>query len=148
MKTASAPSTGKITRLLIISLLLVFGLAGRPWAAEKAQLEILYMNHGPMRPTLVRIRELLQDFPHAFEIHWYDFDTPAAGKFMKRRRLSGHIPLLILLNGRSDFDVNGRRVQLRGFPTGAAPFKKVEGNWSFGDLRLIFEQNTAPAGGR
>lgn len=112
-------------------------------AGDKVHIDILHMNHGPLRPTIAKIKNLLENYTDTIQASWYDFDTPAGKTFMKKKKLSGHIPLLLLIDGESDFSIDGRDVQLRGFPTGASPFKQVEGNWSLDDLKSIFDQKTA-----
>jgi len=129
--------------LLLAGTLLLFSLAGQSMAGDKVQLEILHMNHGPLRPTIVKIKDLLENYTDTIQASWFDFDTPAGKKFMKKQNLSGHIPMLLLIDGESDFTIDGRNVQLKGFPTGASPFKTVEGNWSLDDLKIIFDQKTA-----
>ena len=61
---------------------------------------------------------------------------------MKKQKLTGHVPLLLILEGQSDFTINGREVLFQGFPTGVSPFKQVEGNWSLDDLQIILDQKT------
>ncbi len=129
-----------ILPLLVVAFLLVVGRADLASAGPGHRLEILYMNHGPMRPTIAKIRDLLAPHTGSIQAVWYDFDTPAGKRFMKDKKLKGHIPLLLVLDGRSDFLVNGRPVRLQGFPSGAGPFKSVEGDWSLEDLQTILAE--------
>lgn len=128
----------------IVASIIIFGMStGQATAAAKqVQLDILYMNHGPMRPTIVKIKKLVANYKGSLQVSWYDFDQPEGKAFMKKQKLTGHIPLLLILDGQSDFTIDGREVLLQGFPTGASPFKQVEGNWSLDDLQVIFEQRT------
>ncbi|HIP38089.1 MAG TPA: hypothetical protein EYG88_01645 [Desulfocapsa sulfexigens] len=128
--------------LLIVGFLFLFCLTDQSVAGDKVQLDILHMNHGPMRPTIAKIKVLLESYTDTIQASWYDFDTPAGKKFMKKQKLTGHIPMLLMLDGESDFSIESRDVRLSGFPTGASPFKKVEGNWSLDDLKIIFDQKT------
>ncbi len=122
----------------------MFGMSGGQATAvdnnKRIQLDILYMNHGPMRPTIDKIKKLVANYKGGLQVSWYDFDQPQGKAFMKKQKLTGHIPLLLILDGQSDFTVDGREVLLQGFPTGAGPFKQVEGNWSLDDLQVILEQ--------
>jgi hypothetical protein len=111
-------------------------------AGKQVQLDILYMNHGPMRPTIGKIKKMVADYKGSLQASWYDFDQPEGKAFMKKQKLTGHIPLLLILDGLSDFTIDGREVLLHGFPTGASPFKQVEGNWSLEDLQVILDQKT------
>ena len=124
----------------------MFGVStGQATAADnnkRVQLDILYMNHGPMRPTIGKIKKLVANYKGSLQVSWYDFDRPEGKAFFKKQKLTGHIPLLLILDGQSDFTIDGRQVLLQGFPTGVSPFKQVEGNWSLDDLQVIFEQKT------
>jgi hypothetical protein len=111
-------------------------------AKAPVNVEILYMNHGPMEPTLRDLRELFAGFQDKVSAHWYDVDQAAGKAFMEDKKIQGHVPLLILVNGEKQFKSSGREVILQGFPTGAGPFSSVEGNWSVADLRLILNELT------
>lgn len=125
-----------VASVIIISMSAVHATA----AAKQIQLDILYMNHGPMRPTIGKIKKLVTNYKGSLQVSWYDFDRPDGKAFMKKQKLSGHIPLLLILDGQSDFTIDGKQVRLQGFPTGASPFKQVEGNWSLDDLQVILDQ--------
>ncbi|MBW1750013.1 MAG: hypothetical protein JRJ37_04815 [Deltaproteobacteria bacterium] len=128
----------------IVAPIIIFSMfTGQATAAAKqVQLDILYMNHGPMRPTIGKIKNLVANYKGSLQASWYDFDQPEGKAFMKKQKLTGHIPLLLVLDGQSDFSIDGREVLLQGFPTGASPFKQVEGNWSLDDLQSILDQKT------
>ena len=128
----------------IVASIIMFSLsAGQATAVgNQVQLEILYMNHGPMRPTIGKIKKLVANYKGSIQVSWYDFDRPEGKAFMKKQKLTGHIPLLLILDGQSNFTIEGRQVLLQGFPTGASPFKQVEGNWSLDDLQVILDQKT------
>jgi len=129
---------------LIAASIIVFSWNGQAAAAEKqAQIDILYMNHGPLRSTIAKIKALLNDYQETIQASWYDVNQQSGKEFMQEHKLHGHIPLLILLNGQSDFSIDGRAVLLQGFPTGASPFKQVEGNWSPDDLRILFDRQVS-----
>ena len=109
-------------------------------AADKVQVDILYMNHGPMRPTVAKVKKLLGDYGERIQATWYDFDSPAGQTFMQEKKIAGHVPMLIMIEGQSDFNLGDREVEFKGFPSGAGPFKRVEGNWSLDDLKQLIEQ--------
>ena len=127
------------TKIILFTLALVLFSCCPAISAEKQhQMDILFMNHGPMRPTIAKIRTLLTEYPHV-QAAWHDFDTDSGKRFMKQEKLQGHIPLLIMLNRQSSFNLDKRDILLKGFPTGASPFKQVEGNWSIDDLKRILD---------
>ena len=127
--------------ILIVASLIIFSWSGLTVAAAKPlRVEILYMNHGPLRPTIAKIKTLLNNYQKTIQASWYDVNQQSGHDFMQKHKLNGHIPLLILVNGQSEFSIDGRKVIMQGFPTGASPFKQVEGNWSLNDLRILFDQ--------
>lgn len=134
-------STIKVVAILFFASIL-FSWPGQGSAANKkeVQFEILYMNHGPMRPTIAKIKELLSSYGDTVQASWHDVDQPSGKTFMKKQKIVGHIPILIMIDGQSDFSIDGRDVKLKGFPTGASPFKRVEGNWSLDDLQLLLDK--------
>ncbi len=118
------------------------GLSMPVHAAAEVKVEILYMNHGPMQPTLRDLRALLSRFQDKVSVQWFDVDQAAGKSFMEAKKIRGHVPLLVLVNGEKLFKANGREVTLQGFPTGAGPFSSVEGNWAVTDLQAILHQLT------
>lgn len=130
--------------LVILAAVIFFSWNGQANAADQpAQIEILYMNHGPLRPIIADIKSLLKGYQGKIQASWYDVNQPTGKEFMKKHKLQGHIPLLMLLGGESDFIIDGREVRLQGFPSGAGPFKQVEGNWSMDDLHVLFDRQVA-----
>jgi hypothetical protein len=111
-------------------------------SASPVKLEILYMNHGPMQPTIRNIKNLLPEYKEKISVQWFDADLGSGKNFMKRKKIRGHIPMLILINGKKSFRINNKDIIFQGFPTGASPFKAVEGNWAISDLRQLLDNLT------
>ncbi len=125
---------------IILFASILFSWPSQGNATDKVQFDILYMNHGPMRPTIAKIKDLLGNYGDTVQTSWYDVDQPSGKSYMKKKKILGHVPLLIMIDGQSDFNIDGRAVKLQGFPTGASPFKRVEGNWSLDDLQLLLDK--------
>jgi hypothetical protein len=128
-----------------LCLALSFCLLSTPPVARSAapvNLVILYMNHGPMQPTIRNLQELLGEYHGKVTAQWFDADKASGKDFMKRKKIHGHIPILILVNGKKSFSINGKDITFQGFPTGASPFKTVEGNWAIADLRQLLNNLT------
>lgn len=125
---------------ILLFACIIFGWASQGYSADKTQLDILYMNHGPMRPTVAKIKDLLGNYGDTVQASWYDVDQLSGKSFMKKQKIVGHIPMLIMIDGQSDFSIDGKEVKFQGFPTGASPFKRVEGNWSLDDLQLLLDK--------
>lgn len=128
-----------------LCLTLSFCLLSTPSAARSAasvKLEILYMNHGPLQPTIRNLKDLLAEYHGKVMVQWFDADQPSGKDFMKKKKIRGHIPMLILVNGKKSFSINDKDITFHGFPAGAGPFKTVEGNWAIADLRHLLDNLT------
>jgi hypothetical protein len=110
-------------------------------SASPVVVDILYMNHGPLRPTVEQIKQILSDYGDKVNSSWYDFESKEGEKFMTQKGIRQHIPLVIWLNGKSTVPVEGRDVQLTGFPSGSGP-AAFQGKWTMTDLRKALDQLT------
>ncbi len=110
-------------------------------AGQPAKVEILFMNHGPMHPTIRNLKALLQRYPGKVQAGWFDFDQQSGKSFMSHKGITGHIPLLIFVNGSHTFDMGGRKVTFMGFPSGAGPYQ-YQGKWSLQDLEGVIQSLT------
>ena len=60
---------------IVASIILFSTSTGQATAATKqVQLDILYMNHGPMRPTIGKIKNIVANYKGSIQVSWYDFD--------------------------------------------------------------------------
>jgi hypothetical protein len=111
-------------------------------ASEMVKIEVLYMNHGPLRPTIRNLQELFGHYKGKINVSWYDEDQKEGKDFEKDKGIQGHIPLLVLIKGKKDFIIEGKTIIFEGFPSGSGPFKEVEGNWSIADLQRLLDSLT------
>ena len=47
-----------------------------PWtamAAKAVKIEVLYMNHGPLQPSLQEMRNVFSKYGKKIAVSWYDF---------------------------------------------------------------------------
>lgn len=122
--------------------LLFAGIATTDCGAQQpAKMEILFMNHGPMQPTIRNLKSLIKRYPGKVQASWFDFDQQSGKAFMRERGIKGHVPLLIFINGAHTYDVGGKMVTFMGFPTGAGPYQ-FQGKWTFQDLELVLQSLT------
>jgi hypothetical protein len=124
---------------MALLVLLSFPTIGR--SASPVTVEILYMNHGPLRPTVEQIRQVLSGYGDKIRSSWYDFESKEGERFMAQKGLKQHIPLVIWVNGKSAVSVEGKDVQLMGFPSGSGP-AAFQGKWTTEDLRKALDQLT------
>ncbi|MCX5827802.1 MAG: hypothetical protein NTV58_07350 [Deltaproteobacteria bacterium] len=103
-------------------------------AAPSVSVEILYMSHGPLMPTVKEIQNLCNRYGKKITVSWHDFETPDGEAFMARKGIRQHVPLIIWINGKSTLKVKGKDVPFVGFPTGSGP-AFFQGKWTMDDLR-------------
>ena len=129
MKTAA--------RLLAVLFLLV--LVAPAQAEQPAKVEVLFMNHGPLRATLNNLRTLFAKYEGKITVSWHDFESEDGEAFMKAKGVTEHIPLIIWINGTYSLNVNGSETSFRGFPSGTGP-AMFQGAWDMDLLDKALEQ--------
>jgi hypothetical protein len=117
-----------------LTALCLFLIPAAALSAAPVSVEILYMNHGPMQPTLRELRKLCDGYGKSLTVAWYDSESPEGEKFMVKKGVRGHVPLIIWIAGKPKISVNGKEIQFIGFPTGSGP-AFFQGKWTTADLR-------------
>ena len=117
----------------VILAVLLCGFIGSGLAAAPLRIDVLYMNHGPLQPTLERMRDTFALYGDKVQVNWYDFESQEGAAFMARKGISNHVPLEIWLDGKDTLALGGRQVRFSGFPTGAGP-DFFQGRWTLDDL--------------
>ena len=131
----------KILALFCILLALIW-IPATALSAKPVKIEVLYMNHGPLQPTLQEIKTLFAQYGKKITVSWHDVDSEDGERFMAKKGIRGHIPLVVWLDDRVKFQVDGKEIIFAGFPTGSGP-AFFQGKWTMEDLRNILEQLTA-----
>jgi hypothetical protein len=108
---------------------------------RKVSVEILYMNHGPLLSTLKDIDNACAQYKDKITVSRYDFDSPEGERFMHKKGISQHIPLMIWIDGKSDVPIKGKEIKFSGFPTGSGP-TFFQGKWTMDDLRNALNKAT------
>jgi hypothetical protein len=129
---------------IIVSCLVVLVLFSIPFAlfaAKEVKVEVLYMNHGPLQPSLEQIKKVFSQYGGKIAVSWYDFETKEGEQFMAKKGITQHVPLVIWLDGKSTVPVNGKEINFTGFPTGSGP-AFFQGKWTMDDLRQALNQIT------
>jgi hypothetical protein len=111
------------------------------WAAKEIKVEVLYMNHGPLQPSLQQIKDIFSRYGGKITVSWYDFESREGEQFMAKKGVNQHVPLIIWLDGKSSLPVNGKEIKFVGFPTGSGP-AFFQGKWTMEDLRNALDQIT------
>jgi hypothetical protein len=125
--------------VLVCTGILFFAMALQDCQAKQpVKVEILFMNHGPMQPTIRNLKALFSRYSGKVQAFWFDFEKRSGKNFMKRMGIQGHIPLLIYVNGANTYDFSGRKVSFMGFPSGAGPYQ-FQGKWTLEDLDKLLK---------
>jgi hypothetical protein len=129
---------------IILSCLVVLALFSVPFsvfATQGVKIEVLYMNHGPLLPSIEQIKKVFSQYENKIIVSWYDFETKEGEQFMAKKGITQHVPLLIWMDGKSALPVNGKEIKFVGFPTGAGP-AAFQGKWTMDDLKQALNQIT------
>jgi hypothetical protein len=130
----------KVITLCFVVLVLV-SIPFTLFAAKEVKVEVLYMNHGPLLPSLEQIKGVFSKYGNKIKVSWYDFESREGEQFMAKKGVTQHIPLVIWIDGKSAVPVNGKEIKFVGFPTGSGP-AFFQGKWTMEDLRQALNQIT------
>ncbi|HEX9924183.1 MAG TPA: hypothetical protein VGD99_16120 [Anaerolineae bacterium] len=136
---------------LLIAFLVGFLLTGCGAEAAPAQalppappdvttVELVYLNHGPVRSVLADIDKLLAGYGEQVYVARYDVGTPEGEAFVQAKGLTGHTPLAISINGSMEFTMGDRAVKFYSFPQGQGTFIAADGDWTLDDLRQVLDR--------
>ncbi len=105
--------------------------------------EIIYLNHGPVRKVVTDINNLLEGYGEKIQIIHYTFSSPEGKSFAELRKLDGHIPLAVFIDGTMDFTVDNRSVEFISFPQGGGTGFVADGEWNIDDLKHVLDRMVA-----
>ena len=131
-------------KILLSCLLVLFFWVSLPslYAFGPLQVEVLFMNHGPMQPTVKQMRELFSGYGGRIAVTWYDLDTREGQQFVSKKGVREHVPLMIWIDGNVTVRIGQKETRFSGFPAGSGP-ESFQGKWTMQDLRAALDQGTA-----
>lgn len=113
-----------------IALLLSMGAA---WAAQPV-VEIIAFAHPPVQSALKPLRDWLATQGKHARVVEIDMETPAGEKRAAAVGVTGHVPILILVDGKFGFArKDGTAIELKSFPV--AP--NMKGSWTIDDAKAV-----------
>ena len=119
-----------VSRASASALLLSMGAA---WAAQPV-VEIIAFAHPPVQSALKPLRDWLVSQGKNARVVEIDMETPAGEKRAAAVGVTGHVPILILVDGRYAFArKDGAAIELKSFP--AAP--NMKGSWTIEDAKAV-----------
>lgn len=116
------------------------GSSPAPAASGKPTVEIAFLNHPPVLGALTEVNKLLASYGDKITVIRYDLDTDQGAAFAKSKRLTGHVPLAIFVDGAMEVKIKDRTVKFYSFPQGQGTWMVAGGTWTVEDLRQILDQ--------
>lgn len=114
----------------VVALLCSMGSA---WAAQPV-VEIIAFAHPPVQSALKPLRDWLATQGKHARVIEIDMETPAGEKRAAAVGVTGHVPILILVDGKYVFPKkDGATNELKSFP--AAP--NMKGSWTIDDAKAV-----------
>lgn len=116
----------------------VLAIAAGGALAAPPTVEVVAMRHPPVRMALAPLREWLAAQGSKLKVIELDIESPPGEKRLAAAGLSGHIPILILIDGKHVFaHKDGGKVAFVNFPDipGAPP--GARGEWTTADVQTI-----------
>ena len=120
------------------------GFSPAPLSPGKTTVEIAFLNHSPVLTALTEVDKLLASYGDKITVIRYDLETDQGAAFAKSKRLTGHIPLAIFINGEMEIKLKDRTVKFYSFPQGKGTFMVASRSWTVEDLRQAIDQALSP----
>jgi hypothetical protein len=128
--------------VLFCSLVLVILCSGTlAHAASTTKVDVLYMNHGPLKDTLNKMKGIFSGYGDGVTVSWHDFETEEGEQFMAKKGIKEHVPLIIWINDSPVVMMGANKVQFVGFPSGSGP-AFFQGKWTLNDLKAALDRAT------
>jgi hypothetical protein len=120
-----------LARSASAAALLIF--MGSVWAAQPV-VEIIAFAHPPVQSALKPLRDWLASQGKKARVVEIDMDTPAGEKRAAFVGVTGHVPILILVDGKYAFvRKDGAAIELKSFPAAS----NMKGSWTIDDAKAV-----------
>ena len=107
-------------------------------APERPTVEIIAMAHPPVQMALKPLRDWLATMGAKLRVVEIDAETPEGELRLKAMGLTGHIPILILIDGKYRYQrPDGSTVEFRNFPAAAGNPMGMNGTWATSDVDAV-----------
>jgi len=129
-------------RTLLATLTTVALLQGASFAMAQTPLEvnIVALGHWPVQKALDPARALLETYGDRVIVQEFDAEADDGLALVEGAGQSGHVPLIILINGAYQFTrADGSAVEFLSFPSGEANPLGADGSWSVDDLKAVLD---------
>ena len=97
--------------------------------------EVLAMSHWPVQNALKPVRDLLAKYSGRVQVVETDVESSAGEKRLKSIGLKGHIPIVLLIDGKKSFKrADGKQIEFVNFPAAAGNPMGLIGAWTVEDF--------------
>ena len=126
----------------LVAAMLSLALSITPiiWAASPVEVEIVALDHWPIRRALEQTLEMLEKFGDKVTLQQIDADTKAGKARLKTSGMKGHIPVVIFVDGEFKHTLAGQEVIFENFPVASDSPMRLDGKWSAGDVKAVIEE--------
>ncbi len=131
----------KKTYVLLSIAIVLFIAPAVSFSKSPVQIDVLFMDHGPMQPTLRKLRALFPAYRGQVVVSWHNFESDEGGRFKSKMGIRHHTPLVIWIDGKTQFISDDHTVKFEGFPTGSGP-SSFQGQWTVEDLANVLDRIT------
>lgn len=132
------PNHRKLLNTLATTSLLWF--SAQVWAASTV-VEIVAMPHPPVKAALSELREWMAAHGKKLTVKEIDSESADGIQRMKAVGLSGHIPVLILIDGQYRLKrKDGSTVEFVNFPNAPNTPAGARGNWTTADVQAALAE--------
>lgn len=113
--------------------------AGMTWAAQPI-VEIISFAHPPVQSALKPLRDWLTSQGSKLRVIEMDMESPQAQKRLAEIGLTGHIPVVVLVNGKYKYSrKDGSAVEFLSFPAGPGTPAGIKAIWSAEDVQAVLK---------
>lgn len=136
-----SPKSFKVGRRLVLAGIAASLVALVPVAfAAQPSVEIIAFAHPPVEDALKPVRAWLKKQGTKVRVVELDMEGPEAQSRLKAIGLTGHLPIVILIDGQYRYTrPDGINVQFVGFPAAAGSPAAAKGTWSTGDVEAALK---------
>jgi len=130
-------------RSVFIAVVAAAALAFAASAATAAPpvVEIVALGHWPVRNALGPVREMLGKYEGRIRVVELDAESEDGERRLRSVGLKGHIPIVVLIDGRHRFRrADGSAVAFVNFPAAASNPMGLNGAWTAADLEAALQE--------
>lgn len=136
------PQTRHTRRRWIATLMVAVASLTLISAAHAAQpvVEIIAFAHPPVQSALKPLRDWLAAQGSKVKVVEIDMETPAGEKRLQAVGVTGHVPVVVLIDGQHLHKrADGSVVDFVSFPAGPGTPPGVKGTWSAADVQAVLK---------